>query len=159
MHMRWLGWCLALAVAGAAAAELKVGSERAAQARGGVALREAPKPLARILRTLPFGERVVVQEVSGFYARVRCKEGALGWVRAADIVEPAALRGSGSGAQAGATPDVSAAGRQFDESTEKKYRASEAQLEAAYKQVDALEGRTPKGAEIEAFIREGRLGR
>lgn len=161
MRSRWFvaaGAALLAALAGGAAAELKAGSERAAQARNGVPMRDAPKPLSKIVRTLPYGEKVVVEESSGFYARVKARDGATGWVRAADLVEPGSLK-AGSGATSGATPDVSAAGRQFDEDTEKRFRATEKQLEAAYAEVDRLETRASEASKVEKFVREGRLGR
>jgi hypothetical protein len=158
--MRWRV-LLALSVAGlAVAAELKAGAERASPSRSGLPMREAPKPLARVVRTLAFGERVVVQEVSGLYARVKCKDGTLGWVKAQDLVEPGVLKAdAGPRAADVSTADVSAAGRQFDESTEKRYRATAKELEAAYAVVDGIENRRPSASEVEAFAREGRLVR
>ena len=158
-----IGFVLALAAGGVVWADLQVGDVRSTQSRNGVALREAPKGLAKATRLLPYGTRVSVLAVEGTYARVRTIEGVEGWVRSSDLVEPSALTGGGANGPRGATTfsssEVSAAGRQFDEETEGSYRRTSANLDAAYRLVDALEGKTPPFEEIEAFVRDGRLGR
>lgn len=165
--MRWRTpvLILALAIGPVAAADVTQGEVRSVQARDGVVLREAAKALAKSVATLPYGTRVRVTDVASFYAKVRTDEGVEGWLRASDVVAPSALTGGGSagpveGARV-ASSDLSAAGRQFDEGTEGKYRASAAQLDAAYRLVDALEqkGPRPDSAEVEEFVRTGRLGR
>ena len=124
--MRRMWWSLSIAVlvgvagAGAAPADapIKVGDVRAAQVRDGVALRDAAKALATVIRVLPYGTRVTVDALKSYYARVKLDDGVLGWVRSQEIVEPATLSGAGArGAvdpAAYSTADISAAGRQFD---------------------------------------------
>ena len=164
-RFRAWGLLLALAVGGLAFADVQPGQVRSAQSKSGVPMREAAKPLAKVVQTLAYGTRVTVVAVSGYYAQVRTDDNVTGWVRSADLVEPGALTGPGaygsSGAGRVASADVSAAGRQFDEGTEGKYKASSAELSAAYALLYALEGKGPKpgSPEVEAFVRDGKLGR
>ena len=159
MRMRTLGLLLALASAGVVYAEVKAGEGRAVQAKVGAPLREAPKPLAKAVSTLPFGTRVIVQEVQDAWARVSTPEGATGWVRTSDLVEAGALTSRAARTGAVASADVSAAGRSFDEPTEQGYRATQADLDAAYRLVDAMEQQSLKldSPALEAFIRDGDL--
>jgi hypothetical protein len=162
---RVLGLLLALAAGGIAFAEVQVGETRAVQARSGVPLREEPKALAKVVATVPYGTQVRVLEIQTFFARVSVSTtGATGWVRSADLVEPPVLTGKTpqrTTASAGyaSTADVSAAGRQFDDSTEGAYKATRAELAQAYALVDAIEKKSPSPEEVETFIRDGRLGR
>jgi hypothetical protein len=165
MRMRVLLLLAVLAVGAGAWAEVRVGEVRSTQAKAGVALRETPRTLGKVVRTLAYGTRVTVVELSGYFAKVRTDEGTEGWVRSADLVEPGALTGGGAGAVAGArdvsSTDVSAAGRQFDEGTEGRYKAERAELERAYALLDALEKKSlsPDSPEVTAFVRDGHLGR
>jgi uncharacterized protein YgiM (DUF1202 family) len=165
MRMRVFFLVAALAAGGVAWAEVRVGEVRSTQAKAGVAMRETPRTLGKVLQSLAYGTRVTVVEVSGYFAKVRTDEGTEGWVRAADLVEPGALTQGGAGAVAGArdvsSTDVSAAGRQFDEGTEGRYKAESAELDRAYGILDALEKKSlsPDSPEVIAFVRDGRLGR
>jgi hypothetical protein len=162
------GLALALAAVGMGWADVAPGDLRSIQSKAGTALRRDPAPLSPVVATLPYGARAQVEEVRGGYARVVTTAGN-GWVRAADLVEPAALTGGGAlgprpggaGARtAGVTSaEVSAAGRQFDEATEGTYRRENPNLEAHFGAVNAIEQRKPTAAEVETFIRQGRLGR
>jgi hypothetical protein len=163
MRLRTLAFLGVLAAAGAVSAEVRVGEVREAQARAGIALREGPSALTKLVKVLPYATRVTVQEVRGTYARVLVVDGSAGWVKANDIVAPGALTAVKPAAQAtvASSADISAAGRQFDETIEREYRTTHAQLEEAYRALDALEAKTPKPGDpaIQAFIAEGRLGR
>lgn len=160
MRMRWFAGVLVVVASGLVLADVNVGDVRSAQPRDGAVLRETPKVLAKVVTRLPYGTRVTVTEVAGVFARVRADDGVEGWVRASEVVEPAALTGGGAAGPA-SSADVSAAGRQFDESTQAEFRASSAALEAAYAQVDAIERATlkPGDAGVLAFVAAGRLGR
>ena len=169
MRARWIALFLVAAVGGLAVADVSPGEVRSVQARSGTVLREAGKPLAKSVASLPYGTRVRVLAVAAGYAQVRTDEGQEGWVRSTSIVAPSALTGGGAqGPPTGdgrqfnvASSDVSAAGRQFDEGTEGRYRASGPELERGYRLVDELQGKGPRpdSPEVEQFIVEGRLGR
>jgi hypothetical protein len=141
-------------------AEVTVGETRAVQPRDGVVLRTEPKPLGARVENLAFGARVVVQEVQGAWARVTAPAGATGWVRTSDLVQAGALTSAKARSGVVASSDVSLAGRQFDEATERGYRATKAELDAAYRLVDEVERRSLRAdsPELVAFIREGHLG-
>ena len=160
MRMRWIAGALVLAVSGLVLADVNIGDVRSAQPRDGAALRKAGRPLAEVVKLLPYGTRVTVVEVSGAFAHVRTDDGADGWVKASDIVQPSTLTGGGAAGPA-SQADVLAAGRQFDDATQSDFAASGADIQAAYAQVDAIERATlnPGDAAVSAFIGEGRLGR
>ena len=159
MRMRTLGLVLALGAAGVVYAEVKVGEGRAVQVKVGAPLRAEPKALGKVVATLPFGSRVIVQELQEPWARVTTTDGASGWVRSSDLVEAGALTSKAARVGAVATADVSAAGRQFDDATETGYRATQADLDAAYRLVDDIEAKSfaPGSPVIQAFITDGRL--
>jgi hypothetical protein len=163
MRVRVLAVLLLLAAATAVWAEVRVGEVREAQARVGVPLREGPGGLTKLVKVLPYRTRMTVQEVRGLYARVAVADGSAGWVRVNDLVVPGALTGPAPNRNAtvASSADISAAGRQFDESIERQYRTTHAELEAAYRALDALEAKTPPPGDpaVRAFIEEGRLGR
>ena len=149
---------------GRAASDIKTGDVRTAQARAGVPMRELPRPMAKRVAVLPYGTQVKVDEVETLYAHVSAEGLGQGWVRSMDLVEPTALTGPGAygpqGAGKVASADVTAAGRQFDQKTERTFRSmKDGSLDAAYAAVDRLEQQQqPSDEEIEAFIREGMLG-
>jgi hypothetical protein len=163
MRLRSLAFVAVLAAAGAVSAEVRVGDVREAQARAGIALREGPSGVSKLVKVLPHATRMTVQEVKGTVARVLVVDGSTGWVKSNDLVAPGTLTSvkPAGGATVASSADISAAGRQFDEAIEGEYRATHAQLETAYRLLDALEAKTPKPGDpaIEAFIAEGRLGR
>jgi hypothetical protein len=146
----------------AARADLAAGDVRTAASRDGVPMREKPRTLSKVLGVIPYGARVKVQDVESYFARVATEAGLEGWVREADLVEPTKLTGPGAygpqGPTAAASSDLTAAGRQFDQKTEKTYRKMVGTLEKAYPLVDALENEPASESEVIAFASEGRLG-
>lgn len=154
-------------------AKVAVGAQRAVFAKSGTQLKTTANALSKAVKSLPYGTRVRVEEVRGGWLRVTEFDGttasASGWLRANQTVEPFALthggqfgkrtstRGSGRVTQR----EVAAAGRQFDDTSEKAHRgSSRAALRAAYQKLDNMvEAVKPTLSEIRAFIAEGRLGR
>jgi hypothetical protein len=140
-------------------AEVTAGLTLSCQARDGVVVREAARPLAKVVTRLPYATRVRVEEVVAAWARITATEGATGWVRSSELVPPSALTGAGNEPTHTSTPaDVLAAGRQFDAKTEKFYRAIDKGYDGAYPAVDAIEHTKPGDAELYEFIRSGALG-
>src|SRR5262249_1674983 len=92
----------ALTLGGLVVADVLPGQGRSARAKDGVAMREKANAFAKVVETLPYGKRVTVTSVSGYWAEVRTDEGSTGWVRAADLVEPGALTGKGAFGASGA---------------------------------------------------------
>ncbi len=154
----------------AAPEDVVAGDIRAVLGKRGTPVRERPSALSRATATLPHATRVRVAEVRGAWIRVTALGPAAaasqaGWLRANHTVEPFALTQAGRGgsvavrdAQTSGT-DLSAAGRQFDESTEQAYRQSRTDLRAFYPLVDAIESTTPDSGTVRRFILAGRLGR
>src|SRR5262245_45374462 len=157
------------AVAGPA--DTKVGETRIAYAKTGTVIRAEAAPPANPVSTLPPGTQVRVLCVTLPWVKVSATVGGQpveGWLRAFEAIEPEALA---KPAEAPAVTDasaanvsgrdVSAAGRQFDGDTERRYRASRAELAQAYVQVDAMERATAQMDPYEAiaFVMDGDLGR
>jgi len=165
--------CGTPALVSAAPVDAKVGSARAAFNRRGTPLRAKPSTLGAAVATLTYGTRMQVLEVKLPWLRVRTaastgQPAATGWLRAWETVEPSALATNAkpahltSSGSAGATSrEVSAAGRQLDEGTERRYRASHADLARGYRAVDAMEAASAAldPGEALAFIDAGSLGR
>ncbi len=170
-----LGLAVGASVDSASADPVKtaVGAQRAVFAKSGTQLKASASALAKTVKTLPYGTRVKVEQVQSGWLRVTeydgSTAGAQGWLRANQTVAPFALthggqfgkrtttRGSGRVTQR----EVAAAGRQFDESSEKAHRgASRQALRVAYQKLDDIvEAVKPTLAEIREFIAKGRLGR
>jgi beta-barrel assembly-enhancing protease len=91
-----------------------------------------------------------------------------GWLRAFEAIEPEALQKPSepptirdTAAANVSGRDVAAAGRQFDTDTERNYRASRADLQQAYLDVDAMERATAQLDPYDAieFLMAGDIGR
>ncbi len=147
--------------------DAKVGDTRATYNRKGTPLRGQASALAAPIATLPYGTRVRVLEKSKGWFRVQA--GAhTGWLRSFHTVELAAISGNAQPAHltargsAGVSGrEVSAAGRQLDANTERGYRSSRADLQRAYRLVDAMEAATARldPGESLMFIDGGDIGR
>jgi demethoxyubiquinone hydroxylase (CLK1/Coq7/Cat5 family) len=168
-----LALCTLGAPADASPRDTKVGDVRAVYSKTGVSLRETPSAMGKAIATLPFGARVRVVETKLPWMRVETLAPGpsgpqTGWMKAFETVELSALATSAAPAHTTYTGssqvnarDVSAAGRQLDAGTEKRFRTSRKDLDRAYRLVDAMEKATidmDAAAEIE-FIVEGDLGR
>ena len=150
----------------------RVGETRVVFAAKGTVVRAEASDTGAPVGTLPKGTPVKVLEVALPWARV---EGApagrpalSGWIRAYQAIEPAALAApppaptlDASGARRVHPADVSAAGRQFDDATEKGYRRQRVNLERGYALVDEMERASAQVDSIEAieFQVEGAVGR
>jgi predicted ATPase len=152
-------------------ADIETGDERATFNRQGTPLVEKPRPLSKLVKRLPYGSKLRVEEVSGRWIRVTEidveSEAKAGWVKASETVDPFALtqggqfRRSSTGTGEVSRRDAAAAARQFSPTTEAAHRqASTAQIRAAYQLLDeVLEATKPTLEEIMKFVGEGRLGR
>jgi len=166
----------ALSTAGPAQAsprDTKVGDVRAVFLKSGTALRDSGSALAKPVATLKYGTQVRVLETKLPWIRVqtvarRGTPSQTGWLRAFETVEASALARNPTPAHTtyrGSTKvdarEVSAAGRQLDAGTERRFRASRKDLERAYRAVDRMEAATQAmdPGESIAFIVEGGLGR
>lgn len=159
---------LAPAPGEAAPVDARVGQTRAAYLKAGTPLRAQPNALGAATATLASGTQVRIEEVKLPWLRVTALDGSsTGWLRAFETVEPAALTPNPQAVRISAdgrgvtSRDVAAAGRQLDAGTERGYRRTRADLDAAYQWVDQMEAATSAldpAACIE-FILQGRLGR
>lgn len=155
----------------AAPADSKVGDVRVTYVKPSTPLRVGANALAApVGAPLPPGTRVVVLEVALPWLRVRADgaAGGEGWLRAYETVEPAALSATAPPPHLTGVPtgtitqqQVSAAGRQFSEQTERGHRVSRQDLARAYALVDRMEAETAAidPYDVVAFIVDGNLGR
>ena len=157
--------------------DTKVGDVRATYGKEGTALREKASALGAPVATLEYGTQVRVLETKLPWIRVqtvarRDQPSQTGWLYAYETVEAKALSASpkpahrtykGDAARTAgvSSSEVSAAGRQLDAGTEKRFRASRKDLERAYAAVDRIEARTQAmdPGESIRFIYDGGLGR
>ncbi len=162
--------CLLLGPAVAAPADAKVGDVRSIFAKAGEVIREKPSALGGPVATLRYGTQVKVLELKKPWLRVQALSGGResGWIQAWRTVEPSALGANAkpphlkvTARKGTSASEVSAAGRQLDAKTERGFRASRKDLEAAYRAVDAMEAATQSlhPADALAFIDAGNLGR
>ncbi len=157
----------------AAPVDAKVGQTRLTFSKRGVALRAKASSLGAAVATLPYGTRMKVLERSKSWLRVRTvaagsRKAQTGWLRAWETVEPSALNKNpkpphltSSGSTGTSASEVSAAGRQLDAGTERRFRTTRKGLERAYRLVDAMEAATAAlhPADALTFIDDGSLGR
>ena len=160
-----LGLGTAVAVAGPQ--DTRVGETRMLYDKAGTVLRATAGATGAPVATLPANTPVQVLEVKLPWVRVSAN-GQEGWIKAYQAIEPAALSQApppasvdGTGAPGVSSRDVAAAGRQLDADTERGFRASRADLERAYLQVDELERMTARmdPAECLTFVMGGDIGR
>lgn len=153
--------------------DTRVGETRVIYSKAGTVIRAEGAATAAPVATLPAGTQVLVQEVKLPWVKVQATPAGAaapvtGWLRAFEAIEQTALAAAGPPAHVGGPTgagvterDAAAAGRQFTADTEQGYRASQADIQAAYAQVDAIEAETAKTDAYESinFIMDGDLGR
>lgn len=178
-----LAACCSLLLVGqseAAPTDIEVGETRAIQGKSGTRLLDSPRPLGRLVVSLPYGTRVKVESIRESWLEVTAtldqNRAVRGWLKASQTVQPYALtqggqfgrrgsplaranaraaRGKGFGRQ-----DVAAAGRQLSASSEQRHKqASPAKLQQAYALLDRIETEKPTPETVRNFVAEGRLGR
>lgn len=162
-----LAFLLAPTPASSAPVDAKAGDTRAIFSKRGTPIRQTPSTLGKPVATLAYGTRVKVLEVKRPWLRVQ--SGArTGWLRAWETVELSALNANAkpphlttAGSAGVSSREVSAAGRQLDGGTERRFRATRKDLAAAYAAVDAMEAATAALHPSDAleFIDVGNLGR
>jgi beta-barrel assembly-enhancing protease len=153
--------------------DTRVGETRVIFARAGTVIRAEGAATATPVATLPAGTQVLVQEVKLPWVKVQATPAGaaapvVGWLRAFEAIEQSALSAAPKPAHVGGPVgggtlerDAAAAGRQFTADTERGYRASQADVQAAYVHLDAIERETAEANPYDAinFIMDGDLGR
>ena len=150
--------------------DVDVGDKRATFNKKGTRLVSKPKPMAKLVKLLPYGTALEVTGKKGRYIEVTATDGEetlAGWMKASSTVEPFALTQGGQFTQQStgtgqvSRRDAAAAARQFSPTTEAAHRqASAAEIRNAYRLLDSmLEVTKPTFEETVKFVRFGRLGR
>jgi hypothetical protein len=117
---------------------------------------KAPKFIGPAAGDASRGQQLKVEEVKGDWYRV---SGALaGWVHKTNLTERQVALSSkpgGDGTGTASRDEVELAGRGFTPQVEQAYRSQNPTLDFSH--VDAIEKANVDPAELEAFIREGKL--
>lgn len=121
-------------------------------------VRKDPKFTSSTLATVKAGEALEKLQTQSGWVQVRTKAGVVGWVHSSAVTAKKLKMTASDGSlqtQASAG-EVALAAKGFNKQVEDKYRSANPTLDFAA--VDALERLRPTAAEIEAFLRAGRLG-
>ncbi|OGD16746.1 MAG: hypothetical protein A2V76_00345 [Candidatus Aminicenantes bacterium RBG_16_63_14] len=121
-------------------------------------VRRDPKFTSAILASIKAGEPLERLEAQSGWIKVKTKAGVVGWIHSTAVearkVNLLAMdKTMKTQASAG---EVALAAKGFNKQVEDKYRAGNAAADFAA--VDALEKVLPTAAEIEAFMKQGKLG-
>jgi uncharacterized protein YgiM (DUF1202 family) len=146
-----IGWILLLLFAGLLwAAESLTVTVKSSK------LRKSPKFYAGSVVGIQFGDALTKLEEQGDWIQVTTTAGITGWVHSSAVTKPKFSLTAGREAQEDATADeVALAGKGFNEQVEQEYRKT-AGLD--YTWVDRMAKITVTEAELESFLREGKLG-
>jgi uncharacterized protein YgiM (DUF1202 family) len=120
-------------------------------------LRTQKRLFAPAVCDLKEGDRVTQNGSEGAWRLVTYKT-KNGWIHESDVTEKKDVRLSGQGVRENYSASEQAAARKgFNPEVEREYRNSNPNLAAAFTKVDAIQARSVVEAEIEKFLREGRL--
>lgn len=125
-------------------------------------LRTQKKLLAPSAANLVEGDRVVMVSKEGPWVKATYtpagKSAVTGWVHESDVTAKSDVRLSGQGIREKySVSEAEAARKGFNPQVEKAYRDNNPNLEAVFALVDKLEKAPVSEAEVEQFLREGRL--
>lgn len=120
-------------------------------------VRSGPKHFKPPVAVLRYGDRVEVLEEKDGWLRLKN-----GWLHRSAVSEepvPAAPPAGADAAPGSVSRDeVALAGKGFNPQVEDRYRRQNPNLEDEFRKVDAMERRDVSREELDAFLREGRLG-
>lgn len=125
-------------------------------------LRTQKKLFAPGVANLKEGDRVRLVQREGAWTRVAWTPPAgdtvTGWLHESDVSSKKDVRLSGQGIREKySVSEAEAARKGFNPQVEKEYRDRNPSLDAAYALVDQIQATTVPEADIERFLREGRL--
>jgi hypothetical protein len=119
-------------------------------------LRKNPKFYAASVASLQFGESLQKLKAQGDWMQAKTTTGVTGWIHSSAVVKPEFSVTAGRTAQEMASADeVALAGKGFNEQVEREYRKDE---ELDYTWVDRMAQMKVAEADLERFLREGKLG-
>ena len=124
-------------------------------------LRAQKKLFAPGIADLKEGDRVTLVSKDGAWLSVTWTSGGqatTGWLHESDVTAKKDVRLSGQGIREKySVSEAEAARKGFNPQVEKAYRERNPNLDAAYQIVDRVQAQTIPEAEIERFLRQGRL--
>ncbi len=125
-------------------------------------LRSQKKLLAAGVANLQEGDKVVMVTKEGAWVKATWSPPSAstvtGWVHESDVTDKKEVRLSGQGIREKYTvSEAEAARKGFNPQVEKAYRDNNPSMDAAFALVDKIQATTVPEAEIEQFLREGRL--
>lgn len=121
-------------------------------------VRKDPKFTSAALAAIKAGDALEKLESQSGWVKVRTQAGVVGWVHSTAVTaKRVRLTGTDKAMPTQASAgEIALAAKGFNKQVEDKYRAENPGLDFAA--VDALEKLRPTAAEIEAFLKAGRLG-
>jgi len=121
-------------------------------------IRRDPKFTAPIIAAIKAGDALEKLEARDGWVKVKTKAGVVGWIHstAVETKKFDLLAMDKTMKTQASSSEVALAAKGFNKQVEEKYRTGNAAADFAT--VDALEKVKPTAAEVEAFMREGRLG-
>lgn len=142
--------CIAAAASLALAAQLMSVQVRSGQ------LRDKPGFLSKVVTRLPYGQRVDLIGEKEDWKKVTSPKGS-GWMHTSALTEKEIiLRPTNKDIEAAAQSDeLALAGKGFNKQVEENYRK---QSRLDYSKVDAMEKFRVSQAEVQQFIKSGKLG-
>jgi hypothetical protein len=119
-------------------------------------LRRSPKFYAGAVATLQFGESLQKLKAQGDWMQTETTTGMTGWIHSSAVVKPEfSLTGVRRAQEMASADEVALAGKGFNEQVEQEYRKHE---ELDYTWVDRMAQMKVTEANLERFLREGKLG-
>jgi hypothetical protein len=120
-------------------------------------LRSAKRSFAPALADLAEGDRLTLERKEGAWLSVQW-QALTGFVHESDVSARQDVRLSGEGVrETYSAAEAAAARKGFNPQVEREYRAGHPDLEAAFRALDAIQGRATDEARVAAFLIEGGL--
>lgn len=120
-------------------------------------LRTGKRLFAPAVAELQEGDKLTLQQKEGAWMNVQFKQ-LVGWVHETDVSAKVDVRLSGEGVRENySASEASAARKGFNPQVEKEYRASNPDLDAAFRVVDRIQARKIVEDQVRQFLEAGGL--
>lgn len=120
-------------------------------------VRDTPSFLGSVVTTLPYGDKVTVEQQNGAWYRVTKTGGtAAGWLHASALTKKTIVMSSGEAAKTAASSgEMALAGKGFNADVEKEFKANH--KDVSFAPVDKMESYKVTPSAVQAFARDGGL--
>jgi len=152
--VRCLSWACAVALAATVA---HAGPQTlSVQVRSGE-LRESPSFLGKVVATLNYGDRVVVEQQQGAWWKATAENGgASGWIHSSAVTtQTIRLQSSGTAQSSASSGELALAYKGFNSDVEAQFKAQNGNLD--YTWIDRMEAIRIPESRMAAFVKQGDL--